>query len=101
MPYSSKAQQRWAHTDAGENALGGPAKVAEWDAATNFKGLPERAGGNMKGMKGYLHRVATKRAALGTETPAEERREMSQTKRRGIKIRPANRGKKMVRKVMP
>lgn len=42
MPYTSKAQQRWAHTSEGTQALGGAAKVKEWDAATNFKNLPAR-----------------------------------------------------------
>ncbi len=42
MPYVSKAQQGWAHTAAGEKALGGPAKVAEWDAASKGRKLPKR-----------------------------------------------------------
>ena len=42
MPYKSKAQERWAHTDAGEKALGGPEKVAEWDKASKGKVLPEK-----------------------------------------------------------
>ncbi len=42
MPFQSRAQQRWGHTKAGEEALGGPAKVAEWDAATKGKDIPER-----------------------------------------------------------
>jgi hypothetical protein len=41
MPYVSKAQQAWAHTPAGQKALGGAAKVAEWDAATKGKSLPK------------------------------------------------------------
>ena len=44
MPYKSLQQEKWAHTPAGEKALGGPAKVAEWDAATKGKRLPKRAG---------------------------------------------------------
>ena len=43
MPFVSDAQRRWGHTPAGMKALGGPAKVAEWDAATKGKNLPERA----------------------------------------------------------
>lgn len=43
MPYKSQAQERWAHTKAGLSALGGKAKVAEWDAATKGKKLPKRA----------------------------------------------------------
>jgi hypothetical protein len=42
MPFTSLAQQRWGHSPAGIKALGGPAKVAEWDAATKGKKLPER-----------------------------------------------------------
>lgn len=43
MPYKSQAQERWAHTDTGIKALGGKAKVAEWDAATKGAKLPKRA----------------------------------------------------------
>ena len=42
MPYQSDAQRRWAHTPSGEKALGGPAKVAEWDSASKGMKLPER-----------------------------------------------------------
>lgn len=42
MPYKSDAERRWAHTAAGEKALGGPAKVAEWDEASKGMSLPER-----------------------------------------------------------
>lgn len=42
MPYQSLAQERWAHTPAGTRALGGKAKVAEWDAATKGKKLPRK-----------------------------------------------------------
>ncbi len=41
MPYASKKQMRWAHTKAGMKALGGPAKVEEWDTASKGKRLPE------------------------------------------------------------
>lgn len=44
MPYESLAQEHWAHTPNGEKALGGPAKVAEWDAATKGKDLPRKIG---------------------------------------------------------
>ena len=44
MPYKSKAQARWAHSEAGSKALGGEKKVAEWDNATKGKKLPERIG---------------------------------------------------------
>ena len=47
MPYKSTKQQAWAHTSAGTKALGGAAKVHEWDQATKrqpggFKALPTR-----------------------------------------------------------
>jgi len=42
MPYQSIQQERWAHTPAGTKALGGSAKVAEWDSATKGKQLPKR-----------------------------------------------------------
>ena len=42
MPYRSKKQMRFAHTDAGLKAFGGAKKVAEWDAATKGKKLPEK-----------------------------------------------------------
>ena len=95
MPYRSEAQRRFFHTATARREGISAATTAEFDAASKGKQLPERAGGNMKGVKGYLHRVAAKRAAFaGTESPREERAEMSKTKRRGVKVRPANKGKK-------
>jgi hypothetical protein len=44
MPFKSDAQRRWAHTEAGKEALGGAAKVAEWDSASKGMNLPERKG---------------------------------------------------------
>lgn len=43
MPYVSQSQQGWAHTKEGTEALGGPAKVAEWDAASKGLKLPKHA----------------------------------------------------------
>jgi hypothetical protein len=54
-PYSSEAQRRWAHTEAGKKALGGEAAVHEWDEATKGKRLPEKIGKTEeleKGIKG-------------------------------------------------
>lgn len=42
MPYKSIKQERWAHTETGEKALGGKAKVSEWDQASKGKDLPLR-----------------------------------------------------------
>lgn len=41
-PYVSDAQRRWAHTKAGTKALGGEAKVREWDKESKGKDLPKR-----------------------------------------------------------
>lgn len=43
MPYVSDKQRRWAHTDEGTKALGGPKKVKEWDDKSRGKDLPEEA----------------------------------------------------------
>jgi hypothetical protein len=40
MPYSSDAQRKWAHTEKGMKALGGAAKVAEWDKESKGMKLP-------------------------------------------------------------
>ncbi len=55
MPFVSKAQTRWGHSPSGLKALGGAAKVAEWQAETP-KGLPEKK-------KGSLSETARKRGA--------------------------------------
>ena len=49
MPYKSQAQERWAHTPAGTRALGGSAKVSEWDSASKGKELPAKVSAPMKG----------------------------------------------------
>ena len=41
MPYASAAQRGWAHTAAGTKALGGAAKVREWDSASRGMKLPK------------------------------------------------------------
>jgi hypothetical protein len=41
MPFVSRQQQRWGHTEAGQKALGGPAAVKEWDSVTPKK-LPTK-----------------------------------------------------------
>ena len=51
MPYKSKRQRRWAHTKAGIKALGGKAKVAEWDSASKGMKLPEKAKKRKAGKK--------------------------------------------------
>ncbi len=43
MPWKSKAQAAWGHSEAGEEALGGEAAVKEWDNASRGKKLPKHA----------------------------------------------------------
>ena len=40
MPFLSKKQAAWGNSPAGQKALGGKAKVAEWNGATDFAHLP-------------------------------------------------------------
>jgi hypothetical protein len=42
MPWVSKKQAAWGHSPEGEQALGGPSAVAEWDAATPKGSLPDK-----------------------------------------------------------
>lgn len=44
MPFVSRAQAAWGNSPAGVKALGGPAKVAEWNASTKGAKLPKRVG---------------------------------------------------------
>lgn len=39
MPFKSRQQQKWAHTENGKKALGGEQKVHEWDLETKKKGF--------------------------------------------------------------
>lgn len=41
MPFESTAQNAWAHTPEGVKALGGEAKVKEWEHATDYSHLPK------------------------------------------------------------
>jgi hypothetical protein len=43
MPYKSKAQERFFHTETAANEGIKPNQVAEWDQASKGKRLPERA----------------------------------------------------------
>lgn len=56
MPWRSNQQRKWGHTQAGEEALGGPDAVKEWDAATKGKHLPKRVGKGKKKPKGKGHK---------------------------------------------
>ena len=44
MPWKSVSQAKWGHSPAGLKALGGKAKVSEWDSATAKGSLPKKAG---------------------------------------------------------
>jgi hypothetical protein len=43
VPWKSKKQQAWGHSPSGVKALGGQAKVHEWDSATDFSSLPKKS----------------------------------------------------------
>jgi len=42
MPWKSDQQRKWGHTAAGLKALGGSAKVAEWDRESKGKSMPKK-----------------------------------------------------------
>jgi hypothetical protein len=46
VPFRSKKQNAWAHTATGTKALGGKAKVKEWESATNYSKLPKKVEGS-------------------------------------------------------
>jgi|SRR5579864_4633496 len=48
MPWKSKKEARWGNSPSGLKALGGKAKVAEWNSSTDFKTLPETTTGIQK-----------------------------------------------------
>jgi hypothetical protein len=49
MPFKSLAQMRWGNSPAGIKALGGPAKVKEWDSASKGLKLPGKVSGGLLG----------------------------------------------------
>ena len=51
MPFKSLDQNAWGHTPAGIKALGGKAKVEEWEAATDYKALPKKVAPKKRGLK--------------------------------------------------
>jgi hypothetical protein len=57
MPFKSTAQQRWANSPAGVKALGGEAKVHEWNEAT------KQQPGGFKALPGHVHKQARSAAA--------------------------------------
>jgi hypothetical protein len=63
MPFESKAQNAWAHTPAGTKALGGAAKVKEWEHSTDYSHLPER-----KTVKHKFHSTEIKHHKDGSHT---------------------------------
>jgi hypothetical protein len=40
MPFLSKKQNAWAHTPTGTKALGGKAKIKEWEQVTDYSKIP-------------------------------------------------------------
>ena len=66
MPYKSKAQMRWAHTETGLKALGGKAKVHEWDEASKGMKLPARRESGAESRKRRNSKGNTKSANKGS-----------------------------------
>ena len=58
MPFLSKAQNAWAHTPEGEQALKG--KLHEWETSTDYSKLPEHVV-KEKTKKSILKKLAKKR----------------------------------------
>lgn len=52
MPFVSKQQEKWGNSPTGIKALGGKAKVQEWNASTDQSRLPEKVGSSKsKGLR--------------------------------------------------
>lgn len=62
-PYRSEAQRRWAHTEAGEEALGGAKAVEHWDKESKGKDLPEKVSKAKKKLSKYDSNVRKALAA--------------------------------------
>lgn len=63
MPFKSKAQQRWGNSPAGLKALGGKAKVSEWNSSTPKK-LPIKVSKVPKGPVREHFKLATNKLKL-------------------------------------
>lgn len=51
MPFLSQQQSKWGHTAAGMKALGGAAKVKEWESATDYSKLPKKKKAHVLGVR--------------------------------------------------
>lgn len=74
MPWDSRKQQAWGHTKTGLAALGGLAKAREWDHATDFNRLPNRAGGKPRANKSTKHLGPPRRPRGQTTGPGDIKR---------------------------
>lgn len=63
MPWQSTQQAKWGHSPSGLKALGGAAKVREWDAATP-KGSLAKGGSTMASSGGGIHLNPANRGKL-------------------------------------
>lgn len=86
MPYVSEKQRRWAHTKAGESALG-PTKVKEWDRASKGMNLPESS---VNGEIANMVAAKMMKAKGGKAEVASQKKAMSKSKR----VRFSKKGKK-------
>ena len=88
MPYKSAAQRGWAHSPAGIKALGGQAKVREWDKASKGLHLPKRAGKASGGL------VAQGNPLVQGPSPARQPRVLSDRVKTSKVIRQMSRDRK-------
>lgn len=56
MPWKSDVQRRWGNSPSGKKALGGQAKVDEWNQASKGMKFPEKK----KRLPRHIHRVTEK-----------------------------------------
>lgn len=65
-PYVSEAQRRWAHTEAGKEALGGAKAVSHWDKESKGKDLPERKKKKLSKYDSNVRKALTASCGLGS-----------------------------------
>lgn len=70
-PYVSDAQRRWAHTQAGKEALGGAKAVAHWDKESKGKDLPERKKKKLSKYDSNVRKTLTASCGLGASPAAK------------------------------
>lgn len=91
MPFLSRSQNAWGHTAAGIKALGGPAKVKEWEQETDYQSLPERKDPPMA--KKWLQGAIKRPGKLTAEAHASGRSKLQQAEHDSNSDNPHIRGR--------